>query len=90
MPNVIVNSLNLCKEALCFMTLPVENKDDKEHYLSPEKARLETETNNLSTKDLIDFILKAKTNSKEKKAVNAGKKADKSFNFHTTQVRMTV
>ena len=87
-PNIEVNGRNLRQEALRFMTLPVENVDDKEHYLPPAEAREYAERNNLSLDDLLRFIPDAKKNDTEtKKAVDAGKKKDKTHTFHPTKVR---
>ena len=54
-PNVVVDSVNLQEEILCYsyMTLPVPDKDDNEHFLPPARARLEAQRNNLTRYDLV-------------------------------------
>mmetsp|Transcript_23791 Transcript_23791/g.40673 ORF Transcript_23791/g.40673 Transcript_23791/m.40673 type:complete len:86 (+) Transcript_23791:232-489(+) len=42
-PNVEVDGVNLQDEVLRFMTLPVPNKNDDNHYLQPAMARSEAE-----------------------------------------------
>ena len=87
-PNVIVDGVNIQDEVLRFMTLPVPNKDDTDHFLPPPRAREEAEQNNLSTDDLVAFIPKTRVMNEEKKTIAAGKKDDKVNKFHTTQVRL--
>ena len=86
-PDVDINGLNLRAEVLRFMTLPIPNKDDSEHYLPAALAREHTETNNLTLDDLKKFILSAKNDSEEKNRIDKMKKIDKSFTFHTSKVR---
>ena len=83
-----MNGSNLRQEVLRFMTLPVENVDDKEHYLPPAEAREYAESNDLSLDDLLRFIPDTKKKDTEtKKAIAAGKLKDKAHTFHSTKVR---
>ena len=56
------------------MTLPVQNVDDKEHYLRPAEAREYAESNDLSLNDLLRFIPdEKKKDTKMKKVITEGK-----------------
>ena len=53
-----MNGVNLRNEALRLMTLPVENKEDKDRAFPPAMTREEIDSNNLSTDDLTSRIVK--------------------------------
>ena len=78
-PDVVVDGVSLCKEALRFMTVPVEDEDDKNHYLAPSEARMKIESENLSLEKLKRYLPNTKNNTEEKKYIAERKKEDKSF-----------
>jgi len=55
-PDVIVDGKNLREEVLHFITLPVENEDDKDHYLPPSEARKKIESDGLSLEKLMSYL----------------------------------
>jgi hypothetical protein len=79
----------LRKEVTRFNTLPVPNRDDPDHFLSPANAREYTETHNLSADDLRQIIPTKKHASAEKEDLQRRKEADKKCTFDASKVRTT-
>ncbi|KAL7528721.1 hypothetical protein ACHAWF_008133 [Thalassiosira exigua] len=84
-PNVEVNGRNIRDEVLRFNTLPVENKDDMDHFLSPADARKHIEDEKLTAEDLIKIIPTTANNDEEKKAMKAAREKDKGKDFNSTK-----
>ena len=96
-PNVKVKDCNLRDKVLLFMTLPVPNKDDPEHYLSPAVARAHIESTNMTADDLRVLIPSTKKEERRKKSKGKNgkdmaelRKLDKGLDFNATKVRATV
>ena len=86
---VEVNGRNIRDEVLRFNTLPVENTDDTDHFLSPADARKHIEDEKLTAEDLIKIIPTTANNDEEKKAMKAAREKDKGKDFNSTKVRTT-
>ena len=78
-PYVIVDGVNIRKQALRFMTLTMEDEDDKNYYLAPSEASMKIESENLSLENLKSYLPNTKNNTEEKKYIAERKKEDKSF-----------
>ena len=63
------------------MTLPVENPDDKDHYLSPLEAKQHIKENDGTTDQLTSLIPNSNKEPEKKKAINADKLLDKAHTW---------
>ena len=88
-PDVIVDGKNLREEVLRFITLPVENEDDKDHSLPRSEAREKIESDGLSLEKLMRYLPDTRIDTEGKKYMVNGKKEDRSFAFDSSKVRAT-